>query len=110
MAGKLQHGAQDAASGMATVARKAKVPLLASGAALAGVAGAAVLATRSRKRHTVLGVSVPKGSQLKPDARKLTGAVTDAAKRADKFGQRVSRVASSVQTVSEMADQTVKKA
>jgi hypothetical protein len=110
--------AQDAAGGIATVARKAKVPLLASGAALAGVAGA-VIATRSGKRRKVLGVSMPKrnGFKLMPkrsgfkaDATKVSGAVTDAAERADVFGQRVSRVASSVRNVSETANEAVKKA
>ena len=101
-------GAEQAANGISTVAQKAKVPLLASGAALAGVAGA-VLVTRSGKKRKVLGVSMPKRSGFKADARKITGAVTDAAKRADTFGQRVSRVASSVQNVSETANDAVKK-
>lgn len=123
--GAVTNTAGDAAGGIATVARKAKVPLLASGAALAGVAGA-VVATRSGKRRKVLGVSmpkrngfkvipkrsglkVPKRSGIKADATKLTGAVTDAAERADVFGQRVSRVASSVRNVSETANEAVKK-
>jgi hypothetical protein len=112
-------GAQQAANGISTVAQKAKVPLLASGAVLAGVAGA-VIATRSGKRRKVLGISMPKPSGfngismpkrngLKADASKVTGAVTEAAKRADRFGQRVSRVASSVQNVSETANEAVKK-
>jgi hypothetical protein len=44
------------------------------------------------------------------DARKIPGAVTEAAKRADRFGQRVSSVANSVQMVSQSADKAVKKA
>jgi hypothetical protein len=52
---------------------------------------------------------MPKRNGFKSDARKLTGAVTDAAKRADQFGQRVSRVASGVQNVSETANEAVKK-
>lgn len=115
--GAVTSSAQDAADGIATVAKKAKVPLLASGAALAGVAGA-VIATRSGKRRKVMGISVPKRngfkvmpkrSGLKADATKITGAVTDAAQRADVFGQRVSRVASSVRNVSETANEAVKK-
>ena len=115
--GAVTSTAQDAADGIATVAKKAKVPLLASGAALAGVAGA-VIATRSGKRRKVMGISVPKRngfkvmpkrSGLKADATKITGAVTDAAQRADVFGQRVSRVASSVRNVSETANEAVKK-
>jgi len=92
------------------------VPLIAGGAAIAGVAGAAALNARSSRRK-VLGVTMPRNGLKMPrnglknvDARKITGAVTDAAKRADRFGQRVSSVANSVQTVSETADKAVKKA
>jgi hypothetical protein len=102
-------GAQGAASEITTVARKAKAPLLASGAALAGAAVAAVVTKRSGKRRKVLGVSMPKRNGFKADARKITGAVSDAAKRADHFGQGMSRVAISVQKVSETADEAVKK-
>jgi hypothetical protein len=96
------------------------MPLIAGGAALAGLAGAAVVAVASRsgRRRKVLGVSMPKRSGFsmpsrngfKGDAHKIASAVSDAAKRADKFGQGVSRVANTVQTVSETADQAVKKA
>jgi hypothetical protein len=44
----------------------------------------------------------------KVDARDVTGTVTAAAKRADRFGKRVSSVANSVQMVSETADKAVK--
>jgi hypothetical protein len=101
------------------------VPLVASGAAAAGVVGAVVM-SRSGKRRKVLGVSLPKRSKfgtsrhlpkvqlpktdgLKGDAQKIAGAVTDAAKRADAFGQRVSSVASSVQKVGETANDAAKK-
>jgi len=111
-------GAHSAADGVSTVAQKAKVPLLAGGAALAGLAGAAVLNARSNHRRKVLGVSMPRRNKFamprrngfKGNARKVTGAITDAAKRADRFGQRVSRVASSVQDVSETANDATKKA
>jgi hypothetical protein len=124
--GAVTNTAQDAADGIATVAKKAKVPLLASGAALAGVAGA-VIATRSGKRRKVMGISMPKRngvkvmpkrsgfkglpkrSGFKADATKVTGAVTDAAQRAEVFGQRVTRVAGSVRNVSETANEAVKK-
>ena len=90
--------------------------MLAGGAAVAGVAGA-VLASKAGGKRKVLGVSLPKRSKLslpkkngfKPDARKVTSAVTDAAKRADNFGQGVSRIASSVKKAGEAADDAVKK-
>jgi hypothetical protein len=74
------------------------------------LAGAAALKTRSSRRK-VLGVTMPRRNGLKKvDARKVAGAVTDGAKRADRFGQRVSSVANSVQMVSETADKAAKKA
>jgi hypothetical protein len=111
--------AADGASGVAEVARKAKTPLIAGGATVAaGVAGAIALAVKSKSRRKVLGVPVGRGSALKlgrrggvtRDARKLASAVTDAAKRADRIGQDISRVATTVQHVSETADKAAKKA
>jgi hypothetical protein len=108
----------DRAQAVSSALQKAKTPLLASGAALAGIAGAvAVNATRSRRRK-VLGVSLPKSNGfklpkpggLKLDAQNLSTAVTDAAKRADRFGKRVSSVATTVQQVSETTEKAAKKA
>jgi hypothetical protein len=116
IADSVKHGAQGAINGAGPVLQKAKLPLLAGGAAVAGVAGA-VLASKTGGKRKVLGVSVPKRSKLSlpkkngfgSDARKVTSAVTDAAKRADDFGQGVSRIASSVKKVGEAADEAVKK-
>jgi hypothetical protein len=112
--------AQNAAGSVAGVARKAAVPLLAGGAAVAGLAGAAVIGARSSRRRKVLGVRVPKRRSLsmptlrrngfKGEARNIAKSVSHAAQRADQFGQRVSRVASGVQNVSDTADDAVKKA
>jgi hypothetical protein len=103
--------AQSAAQGVAGFVKNAKVPLIAGGAAIAGLAGAAALNNARSRRRKVLGVTMPRGKELKNlDARKIAGAVTDGARRADRFGQRVSSVASSVQTVSETADRAAKKA
>jgi len=88
--------------------------LLASGAALAGVAGA-IVATRYDRHRKVLGISVPKGVSMpkmdgmKPDAKRISSAVVDAAKRADRVGQKVSRVASSVRDAGEAANEVAKK-
>lgn len=117
---KQQNGAQSTANGngVAPIVQKAKVPLLAGGAAVAGLTGAVIAASHAgSSKRKVLGVSVPKRSKLslpkkngfKSDARKAAGAVADAAKRADTFGQGVSRIASSVRQVSESADEAVKK-
>jgi hypothetical protein len=113
-----ENGAQSTTNGVAPILEKAKIPLLAGGAAVAGVAGA-ILASRSGGKRKVLGVSVPKPKRsklslpkkngFKPDARKVTGAVVDVAKRADTIGQGVSRIASSVRQVGESADEAAKK-
>lgn len=112
-----KNGAGNMVNGVTPIIQKVKLPLLAGGAAAAGVAGA-VLASRSgHKQRKVLGVSVPKRSKLslpkrnglKPDARKVSRAVADAARRADNIGQGVSKIASSVQKVGESAEDAVKK-
>jgi hypothetical protein len=103
-------GAQSAAQGVAGFVKRARTPLIAGGVAIAGLAGAAALNNARSRRRKVLGVTMPRGNELKNlDARKIAGAVSDGAKRADRFGQRVSSVASSVQTVSETADKAAKK-
>jgi hypothetical protein len=111
------NGGQSHANGVVPIIQKAKVPLIAGGAAVAGVAGAVLAASRTGGKRKVMGVSMPKRSKLslpkkngfKPDAHKVASAVADAAKRADSFGQNVSRIASSVQKVGESADEAVKK-
>jgi hypothetical protein len=104
-------GAQNAAQAVSGVVKKAKTPLIAGGAAIAALAGAAALNNVRSRRRKVLGVTMPRGNGLKKfDARKVAGVVTEGAKRADRFGQRVSSVAGSVQMVSETADKAAKKA
>jgi hypothetical protein len=104
-------GAQNAAQAVSGVVKKAKTPLITGGAVIAALAGAAALNNARSRRRKVLGVEIPRGNGLKKiDARKVAGVVTEGAKRADRFGQRVSSVASSVQTVSETADKAAKKA
>jgi hypothetical protein len=102
-------GTQDSGKRIATLAEKAKTPLLMGGAALAGVAGATALTAHSRRRRKVLGVPLPKRNGLKVDTQKMTEAIADVAKRADRIGQRVSRVAGGVQATAETANATAKK-
>jgi methyl-accepting chemotaxis protein len=101
--------AQNAAQGVSTFAKRAKTPLIAGGATLAGLAGGALLRARIGRRHKVLGIPMPKRNGFKFDAKKISSAVTDAAKRADQLGQSVSKTASSVQQVSETANHVAKK-
>lgn len=121
------NGAHGAVNGIASGAQKAKLPLLATGAAIVGGAAAVIAAKSGNHKRKVLGVSVPKrskvqlpevhlpkvhapkGKSVKGNVRKAAGAVSDAARQADEIGQRISRVASSVQTVSETADDAAKK-
>jgi len=113
-------GAQNAAQEVAGAAKSAKTVLIAGGAAAAGAAAAVVVSKSGgghkfglpgRKRGGIhLNGFVPRRSRLKVDAKKVAGTVTDAAKRADQFGQRVSSVANSVQKVSETANDAAKKA
>ena len=100
------------------VAQKARTPLVAGGVTAVGVAGAAVaLALRSSRDRKILGVPVSRrglklpvnGGNAKRDARKLAATVSDVAKRADRFGQSVSKVAGTVQQVSETAEGAAKK-
>ena len=73
-------------------ASKAKTPLLAGGAALAGAAGGmAVGAMRSRQSHSrkVLGVKVPKPKRVKIRSRD----VATATKQLGTFGQQVGDLA-----------------
>jgi hypothetical protein len=108
--GAVSSGAENVGQGVVTVVKNMKTPLIATGAAIAGLAGAAALKNARSRRRTVFGVKMPRGSTVEKDARKVAGAVKDAAKRADEFGQRVSSVANSVQMVSETADKAAKKA
>jgi hypothetical protein len=130
-AAKASRNGAGAGSTVGAVAEKAKLPLLATGAVVAGAA--AVIATKStHKQRKVLGVPVPKrskshlpkvgvpkvsvpkvglpkGKGLKGDVRRAAGTVTDVAKQADQIGKRISRVANSVQAVGETTDEAAKK-
>jgi hypothetical protein len=132
-AAKASSNGGEAASTVGAVVEKAKLPLLATGAVVAGAA--AVIATKgvgNHKQHKVLGVPVPKrskshlpkvsvpklstpkvglpkGKGLKGDVRKAAGAVTDAAGKADQIGKRISQVAGSVQAVGAATDDAAKK-
>jgi len=121
-AAKASSNGSGAANTVGAVAEKAKLPLLATGAVIAGAA--AVIATKSsgHKQRKVLGVTVPKhpkshlpkvalpkGKELRGDVRRAAGTVTDVARQADQIGKRISKVANSVQAVGEATDDAAKK-
>lgn len=88
--------------------------------AAAGVAGTLV-ATRSRRQRKVLGVPVgrrggfsvrdlmPSNGGLKTDVRKVAGKVNGVAQQADRLGRGVSRVATTVQNISDGAGKGAKE-
>jgi hypothetical protein len=78
------------------IASKAKVPVLAAGAGLAGLAGGAALAGRnSRKR--VLGLPVP----TKSGTQALSENLAEAAKQVGNFGEGMGSLATEVRKVRE---------
>lgn len=91
-----------AARTVGSAAQKAKTPIVASGAAAAGVVGGLVLGKRVlAPRRTVLGIPVPrKGLSLKPMAKevqkagahigRLTDELAEARKQAKKVGDALS--------------------
>lgn len=130
MKGTAESGAgavQSAGRSVASVARSAKTPLLAGGAALAGLAGAVIVRSRSNHRAgplAGLGKTLSSGfgsggsslaklpgrdGGLKDGLRKLSRNVSKAAKQADQIGQRVSQTANAVQQVSDTAEGAAKK-
>jgi hypothetical protein len=100
---------QGAARGVASFAKKARGPLLTGGAGVAGVAAAVAVTARSKRRRKVLGITLPRRKDLRVDAQKVTETIAEAARRADRFGQNMSRVASGVQDVSQEANKAAKK-
>jgi hypothetical protein len=76
------------------------VPLLAGGAALAGLAGGVAIGTRGLRRRKVLGVPVPRRSVLKASTKNLASA----AKEAGKLGQQMGELTSEVSKTREAMD------
>jgi hypothetical protein len=90
--------AQTTSNTVSNVADKAKMPLMAGGAALAGLAGGAALAGRNRRSRTVLGMPVPSGlSMPRPrnggsTAKALGSAAKEVAKAGYRFGELTAEV------------------
>ncbi len=91
--GTAREGVQNAGSALGNAAEKAKVPALAVGAGLAGLAGGVALASRnSRKR--VLGVPVTTRGR-----RSLSKNLAEATKNARSLGEGMGSLASEVRTI-----------
>jgi hypothetical protein len=80
---------------VAQVASKAKTPLLATGAVLAGVAGALAMRGRNKTRNPLKKMSAPSVPKGVSDSIKKIDldSLTSAAQRVGKIGQQVGDVA-----------------
>jgi hypothetical protein len=97
------NGARSTVGALLRAAGKAKVPLMAGGAALAGLAGGAALAQRNQRGKKVLGVPVPRGVSM-PRVRNggsTAKALGDAAIEVGKAGYRVGELTAEVRKVRE---------
>jgi hypothetical protein len=91
-----QNGRAPRAGRLNDVATKAKVPALAAGAGLAGLAGGVALATRS-SRSRILGIQMPSGTAAHAVSRNLA----DAAKSVGDFGEGMGSLAAEIRRVRE---------
>jgi len=82
------------------MASKAKVPLLAGGAALAGAAGGLVMGNRHGRHGGRLAKALPQKPQIKVDSRD----VAKAAKEVGNFGAQVGHLASELKRARETAN------
>jgi hypothetical protein len=88
------------ANGSKLVASKAKVPLLAGGAALAGAAGGLVMGSRHGRHGGRLAKALPRKPQIKVDSRD----VAKAAREVGNFGTQVGHLAAELQRARESAN------
>lgn len=94
----VEETAKDAGQTLGSAASKAKMPLLAGGAALAGAAGGMVLGARQARRHGH-GSIAPRRPRVKVSSHDLARA----AKEVGSFGVQVGRLASELQQTREAA-------
>jgi hypothetical protein len=94
--GTVREGVKNAGSALGDATKHAKVPALAAGAGLAGLAGGVALASRtSRKR--VLGLAMP----TKGVAQAVTKNLAEATKNVGSFGEGMGSLAAEVRRVRE---------
>ncbi len=96
-----RHAVEDKAKGagraVGSAVSKAKVPLVAGGAALAGAAGGLALGARQMRRHRRIGMTMPRRPQVKVNSRDIA----KAAKEVGSFGAQVGHLASELQQARE---------
>jgi len=96
----VEETAKDAGHSIGNAASKAKVPLMAGGAALAGAAGGLALGARQARRHGGGPLVRPRRPQVKVKSQDLA----KAAKEVGSFGAQMGRLASELQQARETAN------
>ena len=97
----LSSGTREVGRAVETTAKKAKTPLIAGGAAVAGMAGGFALAANSRRtgRRTVLGMPMPKPGTVADATRNLASS----AENVGALGRNVGQLATEVRRMREEA-------
>ena len=93
----VEHTAKDAGNTVGKAASKAKLPLVAGGAALAGAVGGMAVGAHQARRHKVLAGAMARRPMVKVSSRDLAGA----AKQVGTFGAQMGRLASELQQARE---------
>lgn len=96
----VEETAKGAGHSIGSAASKAKVPLLAGGAALAGAAGGIALGARQSRRHGGGPLTMPRRPQVKVKSQDLA----KAAKEVGSFGAQMGRLASELQQAREASN------
>ncbi len=91
-----ENGSAPSDGRLTEVARKAKVPALAAGAGLVGLAGGVALASRT-SRARIFGIQMPSGTAAQAVSRNLA----DAAKSVGGFGEGMGSLAAEIRRVRE---------
>jgi hypothetical protein len=92
--GKVGDKAKSAGKTVGKAASKAKVPLVAGGAALAGAAGGMALSASKKGRKSGLGKAIPRRPKVKVSSKD----VAKAAKGVGNFSAQVSEIAGGLET------------
>jgi hypothetical protein len=93
----VEETAKDAGHAVGGAVSKAKVPLMAGGAALAGAAGGLVLGARQARRHGIGAKALSRRPQVKVRSQDLA----KAAKEVGSFGAQMGRLATELQQTRE---------
>jgi hypothetical protein len=97
-------GVGKAANGVGKAASKAKVPLMAGGAALAGAAGGLALAASQGGKRRGIGSALRAPAVRKPKIKVTSRDVAKAAKEVGNFSAQVGAVATELQNAREAAE------